>query len=232
METVFAFRMLSLRALLAAYKTLLVIDSSSACVQLGLFKTGAAAGGEWEKSIGEAGTAVFQNTDKLLLRTGVKLSEIDAIAFCEGPGSVLGIRTAAIAIRTWNVLHPSPIFAFASLAVVAHGIALTERATSFSVIADARRDNWHRVTVDASGIVSPLQRVAVEQLSGALITPEGFRHWAVPPSNVGHVHYDLAQWFALVREIALFRPTDEPDAFLHEEPTYQTWTPRIHRAPS
>jgi tRNA threonylcarbamoyladenosine biosynthesis protein TsaB len=224
--------MLSLRALLAAYKTLLVIDSSSACVQLGLFQTGGAAGGEWEKSVGEAGTAVFRNTEKLLRRTGATLGEIDAIAFCEGPGSVLGIRTAAVAIRTWGVLHPSPIFAFGSLAVVAHGIALKERATNFSVIADARRDNWHRVTVDSAGIFSPLQRVAVEQLSGTLITPEGFRHWAVPPANLGRVHYDLAQWFPLVSEIALFRPTDEPDAFLHEEPTYLTWTPRIHRAPS
>ena len=30
----------------------------------------------------------------------------------------------------------------------------------------------------------------------------------------------------------LFRATDAPDAFLHEEPSYATWTPQIHRAPS
>ena len=89
--------MLTLRALLAAYKTLLVIDSSSACAQIGLFRAGLPSTGEWEKSIGEAGIAVFQTTDKLLRRAGVELSEIDAIAFCEGPGSVLGIRTAAVA---------------------------------------------------------------------------------------------------------------------------------------
>src|SRR5882724_3777141 len=182
--------MLSLRALLAAYKTLLVIDSSSASVQLGLFKTGVAPEGEWEKSVGEAGTAVFQNADKLLHRMGVTLSEIEAIAFCEGPGSVLGIRTAAVAIRTWGVLHPSPIFAFGSLAVVAHGITLGEKATNFSVIADARRDNWHRVTVDSAGKVSSLQRVAADQLSGPLTMPDGFRHWAVPPVNLGRVHYE------------------------------------------
>jgi tRNA threonylcarbamoyladenosine biosynthesis protein TsaB len=25
--------------------------------------------------------------------------------------------------------------------------------------------------------------------------------------------------------------TDAPDAFLHEEPSYVTWAPHIHRAP-
>ena len=32
-------------------------------------------------------------------------------------------------------------------------------------------------------------------------------------------------------DLDLFRPTDAPDAFLHEEPSYATWTPQIHRAP-
>ena len=30
----------------------------------------------------------------------------------------------------------------------------------------------------------------------------------------------------------LFRATDAPDAFLHEDPSYKTWTPRIHGAPA
>jgi tRNA threonylcarbamoyladenosine biosynthesis protein TsaB len=232
LETVCALRMLSLRALLVAHKTLLVIDSSSATVQLGLFRTDAAPGGEWEKSVGEAGTMLFQNVEKLLRRTDFTLMDIGAIAFCEGPGSVLGIRTTAVAIRTWGALRPLPTFAFGSLTVVAHGVVAKDKATNFSVIADARRDNWHRVRADDAGNISLLQRVPVEELRGPLMMPDGFRHWALPPPNIAPIHYDLAQWLPIVNDVELFRLTAEPDAFLHEEPTYQTWTPRVHRAPS
>ena len=30
----------------------------------------------------------------------------------------------------------------------------------------------------------------------------------------------------------LFTATNTPDAFLHEEPAYATWTPQVHRAPA
>ena len=35
-----------------------------------------------------------------------------------------------------------------------------------------------------------------------------------------------------VWEADLLRVIDLPDAFLHEEPRYVTWTPQIHRAPA
>jgi tRNA threonylcarbamoyladenosine biosynthesis protein TsaB len=124
------------------------------------------------------------------------------------------------------------MFAFSSLGVVAEGLAKSRPGTALSVVADARRESWHRVRVNEQGKVSALERVPSDQLSGPLITPEGFRQWASPPPNLEAVHYDLRQWLGLLGEVQLFRPTEQPDAFLHEEPAYQTWTPRVHRAPS
>ena len=37
--------------------------------------------------------------------------------------------------------------------------------------------------------------------------------------------------FPRVLDVDLFHETRAPDAFLHEEPSYVTWTPKIHRAP-
>jgi len=34
-----------------------------------------------------------------------------------------------------------------------------------------------------------------------------------------------------VASAALFRETAAPDAFLHGEPSYVRWAPKIHRAP-
>lgn len=222
--------MLTLRALLAAHPTLLLIDSASSRIQVGLFRADAEP--LWETADQEAGVAVFAGTEKLLARSALTFADLAAFAFCDGPGSVLGIRTAAVALRTWRVLHPRPTFSFCSLALVAQTLRQAENAQSFSVIADARRDTWHRIAVDATGALSPLQRVSTNQLSGSLVMPAHFRHWSALPAGVRTVPYDLAASFVTLRDIPLFTTAPEPDAFLHEEPAYQTWHPQIHRAPT
>ena len=62
--------------------------------------------------------------------------------------------------------------------------------------------------------------------------PEGFRHWSTLPAGVTRTPYVLADLLPAVADHDLFRATDAPDAFLHEEPSYVTWTPQIHRAPA
>lgn len=226
--------MFTLRALLDRHPTILLIDSASARIQIGLLRRDAAP--LWENATEEAGTALFSLTEKLLARAGspekpLPLSAIDAFVFCDGPGSVLGIRTAAVALRTWNALRPRPTYAYTSLALVAHSLARSENLRNFSVISDARRETWHRVIVDTIGTVSALHRTPTAELSGALILPENFRHWSTPPTGLRTVPYDLAAQLPALFDVPLFINAPEPDAFLHEEPSYQTWTPKIHRAP-
>ncbi len=64
--------------------------------------------------------------------------------------------------------------------------------------------------------------------------PAKFRTWtALPDRPIMRLPYDVAQLWAhpAAAEADLWRQTDQPDAFLHEEPSYVTWTPGIHRAP-
>jgi len=147
-----------------------------------------------------------------------------AWVFCDGPGSILGIRTVAMALRTWRVLAPRPVFAYGSLAVVAHALGKCD----VTVIADARRDRWHAFDLN-SGV---LRRAPTAELAGALVMPENFRHWSPLPAGVTRVPYSLAELLPRVAGVDLFRATDAPDAFLHEEPSYAAWTPQIHRAPA
>lgn len=222
--------MLSLRDLLSRHASLLLIDSASSQVQVGLFRRDAAP--VWAAAVDEAGTAVFAGAERVTAEAGVKLAEIEALAFCDGPGSVLGIRTAAVALRTWRVVRARPVYAFCSLRLVAEFQLQGGLPPPFAVIADARRDTWHRVAVAAPGEISPLHRTPAASLEGALVQPEHFRHWAPLPAGTRAVPYSLATMFAAVDGAPVFRECAEPDAFLHEEPTYQTWTPQVHRAPS
>lgn len=204
----------SFRQISAAFPAL-VIDAASSQVQVGVLPpTGPAT---WQGGTDEAGVAVFQTIAAL----GVDLATVKTFIFCDGPGSVLGIRTVAMALRTWNVLQPRPIYAYCSLALVAHALGRSE----LSVIADARRETWHHFRIG-----QPLRRIPAGELGGELVMPAGFRHWSALPAQVTSTPYDLADLLPRVWDVDLLRPIESPDAFLHEEPGYVTWTPRIHQA--
>lgn len=220
----------SLRQLLDLHPTLLLIDSASTSVQAAVLRANAAP--VWSVKTGEAGEQIFSAVNDALVRSGRTLDAIASFVFCDGPGSVLGIRTAAVALRTWRVLRDRPAFAYCGLTVVAQSLARAQNKRSFAVVADARRDSWHHVDVDVGGNVSPLKRIPTSALSGELLTPEGFRAWSKPPSQLQATPYALAALLPALADVDLFAPAAEPDAFLHEEPVYQTWTPQVHRAPS
>lgn len=221
--------MLSLSRLRAQFSTFLVIDSASTSVQVGLFRAGVSP--VWAQSGEESSTSLFRLVQELASRCGVPPGQLDAFVFCEGPGSVLGIRTAAVALRTWNVLRPRPVFGYQSLALVAAAQLQQGLPTPFSVIADARRQSWHLLQAGTGGGTPPILRVAPDALHGPLLTPAEFRHWSPLPEGTRPVSYAVGSLLESVPEAALFAERADPDAFLHEEPSYLTWTPTIHRAP-
>jgi tRNA threonylcarbamoyladenosine biosynthesis protein TsaB len=207
----------SLREVLAAHAPLLCLDAASSRVQVGWLSSSSDT--RWQSSDDEAGVAVFRCVQAL----GCDVMQANALIFCDGPGSILGIRTTAMALRTWNVLRPRPMFAYAGLALVAHAIGDPET----TVIADARRDAWHHYRIGGG-----LKRVPGTELRGRLVTPEHFRNWSPLPATVSRVSYDVRDLFSQTGEADLLSATPAPDAFLQEEPSYVTWTPQIHRAPN
>jgi len=208
----------SLSQILLKQSPLLLIDAASERIQVGLLGHGLAP--RWCSRKEEAGVGVFECIDEL----DVDVALVRAFAFCEGPGSILGIRTSAMALRMWSTMAPRPVYAYRSLAVVAAAVA----RPSVTVIADARRGLWHRHSQGGT-----LERVPAAELSGELLMPEGFRHWDPVPAGTLPTPYDLESLFALgpLAEADLFHETATPDAFLHQEPAYAKWTPQIHRAP-
>ena len=206
--------MLNLRQLFDRHASLLCLDACSERVHVGLLRKGAPA--RWASRAEGAGTGLFRALEDL----GAQPMEVEAYVFCHGPGSILGVRTSAVAIRTWQVGQNRPAYAYTSLAVA--GAA----AEGFTVIADARRGLWHALAPGQG-----LTRVPVSELAGVLAMPEGFKSWAPPPPHLATLPYDPKSVFERLPETPFFSPVGEPDAFLHEEPSYATWTPQVHRSP-
>jgi tRNA threonylcarbamoyladenosine biosynthesis protein TsaB len=224
----------SLESLIAAHRTVLLIDSASACIQVGLLQLGSET--LWRQSDREAGVAIFECVDTVLAEARIGLDAVGSLVFCEGPGSILGIRTAAMALRTWQAAggRPLPAFAYRSLELVAHDLCRSANPAPFAITIDARRGTWHWIEVSAGRVPGPLQRVPLAILAafpGGLFTPAGFRSWAKPPRPADTVPYSLSALWRHQGAADLLRPAPQPDAFLHEETSYVTWTPQIHRAP-
>jgi tRNA threonylcarbamoyladenosine biosynthesis protein TsaB len=209
--------MIRFRELIDEHSPALLLDASSARIQVGWIERGGKS--RWHSADDEAGVAIFQCIEAMARNP----TDAASFVFCDGPGSILGIRTTAMAIRTWNVLSQRPVYAYASLTLLAHSLGDTEA----TVIADARREAWH-----AYRRGHQLCRVSARDLPANLIMPENFRHWSPLPANVRIMPYSVAELLPRVQDVKLFRPTESPDAFLHEEPSYVTWQPQIHRAPS
>jgi tRNA threonylcarbamoyladenosine biosynthesis protein TsaB len=213
----------SLRQLLSEHPVLLLIDTASARVQIGLWAAGGTQPPRWHMSDTEASTGLFACVDAILREAGLRIADVGMFVFCEGPGSVLGIRTAAVALRAWRVIQPkAAIYSYQSLDLVARSL----NRPDVNVIADARRDTWH-----VTRLGTPLRRMTASELNGELVMPEHFRHWTALPAGVGTTGYDVAALLATLPDADLFRTSSEPDAFMHEDPSYVTWTPQIHQAP-
>ena len=222
----------SLASVVAAHGSVLMLDPCTIHVQAGVLRTGQAP--IWHSGGDDSSIHLFAAAEICLKAANLKPSQIGAYVFCEGPGSQLGIRTAAMALRTWQALRtaPAPVFAYRSLLVAALALAHTHPGP-FAVVADARRESWHAVRVAADGSASPVLRVARAELADwpePLLTPTGFRAWAQPPRPAGTCDYDCATMFAALGELPLLAPVAEPEPWLSAPITYKTWTGERHRA--
>lgn len=222
------------------------LDAASPRLSAGLILEGEFAGasgqpgliGRWRQSDEEAGVALFRTTDALLHEVGLKLTDVRAIVFCDGPGSLLGVRLVAMALRTWMALprgtatEPLRVWAYRSLALIAADLLAGGVNPPFHVCTDARRDSWNLLSVTADGSASndTIRRVPAAGLpapeAGTLFHPETFPHWQPLPAHARPAPYRPQHAPALLARFPqLLHATDAPDAFLTEAPTYRTWTP-------
>lgn len=221
--------MATLAQLIATHGCILALDAASTTVQVGLLRANAAP--LWHSSAEESGQSLFTCTDACLRTAGLAMHDVQAFVFCEGPGSMLGVRTVAMAIRTWQSEIPRPAYRYQSLALAAHFASTQKLARRFAVIADARRETWHCQIVEIDGRMSALQRLPLADLPKLeLLTPENFRVWSALPASVSTCSYDLQKLFLAASDGDYFQPTDTPDAFQHEAPDYKKWSAHTHSA--
>ena len=214
---------------MSAPEPCLVLDGSArAGVRVGVL-----SGGRWVgQGVSPDGAleGLFGCVESALADAGVKLTDIRSFALCVGPGSVLGIRIAALAVRSWSALEPRPIFVWESLAGIARSALAAGEQGPFLVAVESRLKRWHALEVAADGALgSPFEAEAAElNASGRRVLASSEAAAAVLSSHVAVAH----PWSALPAFFShpgFLRAEPRPDAS-NVANDFATWSGERHRA--
>jgi tRNA threonylcarbamoyladenosine biosynthesis protein TsaB len=206
----------------------LVIDGSA---RVGV-RVGVLQGGRWVgEGLADEGAleATFACAESALRNAGLALADIRSFAVCAGPGSILGIRVAALAARAWATLEPRPIFVWESLAALAQAALAAGQARPFAVALESRLKRWNTVVVAAEGALGAPAELEPEQVAALGLT-------VVSTAETAAAHFPMVQvvatpWATLPGLFAtteLLRPEPKPEA-LNPAAAYATWDGERHR---
>lgn len=217
---------------------LLAIDTASSRTWVGL-KTEPGSLVE-QASEDDPSRALFPLVESLLEETSLSLASLASIVFCEGPGSMLGARTAVMSLRSWkgiDISAANSVFAYHSLAM---GKLLLEKKNLLStpalIVTDARRDSWHALdsteTDTRSASISLLPTSELEADPRPAHTFPQFIRWTQTSKPFVEHDYHPAPVFADESFLSIVHPTDQPTPLVLRASDFKKWTPRFHSAPN
>jgi tRNA threonylcarbamoyladenosine biosynthesis protein TsaB len=173
---------------------------------------------------------LFGCAESALAEAKLKLDDIRSFALCVGPGSVLGIRIASLAVRSWSALEPRPIFVWESLASLARSALVAGEKGPFLVAAESRLKRWHALEVASDGSLGAPFEAEAAQLnsSGRRVLASSEAAPAVLTSHVAvpHPWSSLPTFFA---QQGFLREETRPDA-LNVANDFAAWSGERHRS--
>lgn len=212
----------------------LVIDGSSSCFFSGVLEKD----GSWlayKKAPEPALESLFKTVDIVLEEAGLELDRIQSFFYCEGPGSVLGLRLCAMAIETWRRIHPGPteLYAYNSLKLVAACLQNAGRVKEESLlISDWKKDTWNSLKISPTtlGVVAPISATELSGWQGPLYHLPARKGWQDPPENALELAYEPEKLASLTEVPELILRSQAVTLYNSGINSFQKWTPDRHRA--
>lgn len=213
----------------------LVIDGSSTC----FFAGALGDDGSWlaSRTANEpALESLFKTVDAVLAEACIGLEQIQAYIYCEGPGSVLGLRLCSMAIETWRQLEPNPpkVYAYKSLKLTAATLLNAQQTSETALlVSDWKKDSWNSIKICGQAIdaeVSPISSEELTDWQGPLYHLPARKGWQKPPEGAIKLSYEPEHLAKLLNTPGLIRETERVELYQSGINTFQKWAPERHRS--
>jgi len=171
---------------------------------------------------------IFAGVDQCLRDATLRLDQVRGFIHAEGPGSILGIRLSAMAIRTWRVLAPwssAPVWAFGHLHFAAAARAAEGHERPAAVISEFRHGRWNCLRANKEHVVA-IDGDELQSLPAPVIYVPQRKNWGKPPPHAIEWVPHWENHAAMLGTQGLLRPVDEPGVWVAEEAEFKKWTPQ------
>lgn len=213
----------------------LVVDASQPVIVVGVLdKSGWLA---CHRESGEALAVLFGLVEGAFKQAGCGWMDLAGFLFCRGPGSLLGLRLAAMALSTWRTLpegRAKRIYQYGSLEAAAlqlrDGAVLEDR---IEVVSAFRKGRYcalsHERAGNAFGLVSVTSLESLQECN-AIWQLQQRKAFAGNLLDCPSVEYSLEHLSAWLRQQRL--PCEEvslPKVFVPEQAEFVKWSGERHR---
>jgi len=186
--------------------------------------------------VSEAGAldALYAGVSAVLAEAQMPLEKLHGFIYVEGPGSVLGLRLTAMAIRTWQVDDAAksdavarPVWVCGSLQLAAALALAGGVAPPFAVFTDARQGHWNLLMVastDATALTTrSMQEIGESDLPpGTLFYVPARKTGTRTPDHAQRLSASLREHPEILLMPGLFRPVANATPY-GLAPEYKKW---------
>ena len=215
----------------------LLLDASGPVTHVGLLHHN-----QWLALYGSETPALeslFQGVVQCLREAALSLDAVKGFIYCDGPGSTLGLRLSAMALKTWRSLpqwQETPVYTYHRLNFAAALVSAKPDLTyPFNLITEFRQGSWHCLTIQSA---DTLANTSIKVLEFEDLNPLSGTFWHLPQRNLDPppvdrqlLNYTIQPLPELLTQFDLLQRVNMPEPFSQEQPQYQRWTAQRHKTP-
>lgn len=211
----------------------LVIDGSGRSIFIGVLGVDLKWIGVSEQD-GTPSEDLFRGVQRVLKAARIRLSAIRSYLYCEGPGSVLGLRLCAMAVGTWSQIYPESanLYSYNSLRLSA--LILQSKDPDLEealIVSDWKKGVWNAIRLESGspGPVEVIEDTRIRAWTGRLYHLPQRKGWQPPPQRAKTLVYDPALINQVYRSHQLLTPTQGIQLYRSGLNTFKKWTPDRYR---
>lgn len=182
--------------------------------------------------------SLFALVCALLADAKLQLADLASIAFCHGPGSMLGARAACMAIRTWKgvgIPAAQRVHCYDSLEMGALLLdAESKSPANALLVTDARRNAWHALPLPHTerANIAIVSNEQLERETRPIITFAEFPRWTQTRARLLERSYQPGRAFENEAFRGILRATLEASPLRLRPSEYKKWVATIHSSPA